>query len=152
MHDELLRLIDVDEETHRDAIRLWAILEPHLDRTLTAFHTKFDRLDRRGLAHNGNRDRLQDAQARHWHRLFTSQFDPDYVKGVRRIGIRHRDLALDPTWYVTGYVVLKHAFMEIIMESGLDPGDKGRMVTTLDKYVAVDMSLGISAYLAAIVD
>lgn len=152
MHDDLLRLIDIGEETRRDAIRLWAILEPHLDRTLTAFHAKIARLDRSGLVHDGNRDRLKDQQARHWRRLFTSQFDPDYVNGVRRLGIRHRDLDLDPIWYMTGYVVLKHAFLEIVMESGLDLGDKSRMVTTLDKYVAVDMSLGISVYLAAIVD
>lgn len=152
VHDDLLRLIDLDENTHRDAERLWAILEPDLEQVLTAFYRKVDAIDRGTLVHDGNRDRLKDRQAGHWHRLFTSRFDPAYMNGVRRIGIRHRDLALDPTWYVTSYMVLKHAFAKVVMAAEIEASEKDRLVTALDKYVAVDMSLGISAYLAAIVD
>ena len=47
---------------------------------------------------------------------------------------------------------MKIAFTEVITEAALPPIRKGRLIKTLDKYVAFDMALALSTYNAVVVD
>ena len=76
----------------------------------------------------------------------------NHFTGISRIGVRHRDIDLNPMWYVAGYTRLKLAFIEVILKSDLHVVTKGQFVKTLDKYIAIDMALALSAYDAVILD
>jgi hypothetical protein len=43
-------------------------------------------------------------------------------------------------------MVLKFEFMNIIVASDLPPTEKGHLLGALEKYVALDMALALSAY------
>ncbi|MFN6999079.1 MAG: protoglobin domain-containing protein, partial [Elioraea tepidiphila] len=87
----------------------WAIIQPSLDQVLSVFYDHLKRTPetaamleahaRRGL------DWLKGAQRKHWERLFAGTFDAAYVEGVRRVGIAHARIGLDPRWYLGGYAL-----------------------------------------------
>jgi hypothetical protein len=95
---------------------------------------------------------LKGKQKEQWAALFSGRFDTEYVNSVRRVGIRHRDISLNPMWYVAGYMTLKIAFTNVIAETALPPITKGRLIKTLDKFAAFDMALALSTYDAEVVD
>ena len=84
--------------------------------------------------------------------LFNSDFGRDYVQSVRRIGIQHRDIALNPSWYVAGYVKLKLELMQRIAALDVSPDKKICLMLTLEKYVAIDMALALTPYDSVILD
>ena len=43
--------------------------------------------------------RLVAAQSEHWGRLFSGKFDAAYVTSIRRIGLVHHKIGLEPRWY-----------------------------------------------------
>jgi hypothetical protein len=54
-------------------------------------------------------DRALDALATHWTNLFSGRFDDGYIASVRRIGLTHSRIGLDPRWFFGGYAgVLSH--------------------------------------------
>lgn len=96
--------------------------------------------------------RLKVRQKEHWAALFNGKFDADYINSVRKIGIKHRDIALNPMWYVAGYMTLKIAFTNVIVNTAIPPITKGRLIKTLDKFAAFDMAVALSAYDAVVLD
>ena len=97
-------------------------------------------------------ERLVPKQKTHWMALFNSDFGRDYVQSVRRIGIQHRDIALNPSWYVAGYVKLKLELMQRIAALDVSPDKKICLMLTLEKYVAIDMALALTPYDSVILD
>ena len=55
-------------------------------------------------------------------------------------------------WYVAGYMTLKISFTNVIAETALPPITKGRLIKSLDKFVAFDMALALSTYDAVVLD
>ena len=39
-----------------------------------------------------------EAQAKHWRNLFSGRFDESYVASVRKIGLTHSRIGLEPRW------------------------------------------------------
>jgi hypothetical protein len=97
-------------------------------------------------------ERLKGRQKEHWTSLFEGQFDAGYINSVRHVGIRHRDVALNRMWYVAGYITLKISFTNVIAKTALPPITKGRLIKSLDKFVAFDMALALSTYDAVVLD
>jgi len=97
-------------------------------------------------------ERLIVKQKSHWTALFDSDFGPDYVQGVWRIGIKHREIALDSSWYVVGYVKLKLELMRRIAALNTSPDRTVSLMMTLEKYVALDMALALQAYDSVVLD
>jgi methyl-accepting chemotaxis protein len=96
--------------------------------------------------------RLIPRQKAHWTALFNSDFNRDYVQSVRRIGIQHRDIALNPSWYVAGYAKLKLGIMQRIVALDVASERKICLLTTLEKYVALDMAIALATYDSVILD
>ena len=149
---EFLRFIDIDADTKRRGQEIWALLAPRADDLIQAFYAKVCASDISSHVTEAAIERLKVKQKQHWASLFSSQFDEEYANSVRRVGIKHRDIALGPTWYVAGYMALKIAFSETIADSPLPPINKSRLLKALDKFVALDMALALSTYDAAVVD
>jgi len=151
--ETLLQFLEFDDETKQLGKSLWNILAPRTEEILDIFY--------RRVQHVGIEPSLSDAaiaalkikQRAHWEALFCSDFNAEYIAGVRRIGIRHRDVGLDLGFYVAAYMALKIEFIDlVIVRSELPVLAKGRLIRTLYKYVALDMALALATYDAAILD
>ena len=97
-------------------------------------------------------ERLKVRQKQHWRSLFSSAFDEGYARIVSMIGIKHHEIGLDSKWYIAGYAIIKAAFAEKIMEAPLPMRAKSALIVTLEKYVAIDMALALSAYSSWLID
>lgn len=144
--DHLLAFLEVDSATVATAEILSDLLAPKMGDIIERF---YDHVMRHDISPDVTADTitaLKKKQKQHWLMLFNSRFDADYCASAQRIAIRHRDIALNPRWYVAGYVHLKLAYMDVIMDSDFGPLTKRDLVRTLERYVAVDMALALSTY------
>jgi methyl-accepting chemotaxis protein len=96
--------------------------------------------------------RLKLKQSEHWQALFSSKFDNQFFNRASLVGIKHREIDLDPKWYIAGYNKIKGQFVKLILDSQLSTSTKSDLVATLDKYVALDMALALSSYSSWLID
>lgn len=149
---KLLDFIEITAETRQHGVEIWRLLEPRADDILVTFYAKVHSFHVNPHVTESTIRPLIAKQKAHWAGLFGGQFDDDYANSVRRLGIRHREINLDLTWYILGYESLKLAFTEAIIDSALPPIKKGRMVKALGKFIALDVALALSPYEAALLD
>ena len=149
---ELLCFIEIDEETKGLGLEIWRLIEPHADGVIKDFYNKVKVFGISAYVTDAAIERLMAKQKQHWAALFGSRFDTDYANSARHVGIQHHDIALNPMWYVAGYMALKIALTRIIVDAELPAMRKGGLIKTLDKYVAFDMALAMSTYNAVVID
>lgn len=99
-------------------------------------------------------DRASKAQSEHWIKLFAARFDEDYVTSVRRVGLMHSRIGLEPRWYIGGYTfILGHLYGLATRHyvSRLNPAAAqartARLLQALNQAVMLDMDLAISIYI-----
>lgn len=95
-------------------------------------------------------------QMAHWERLFSGNFDDEYVQSVQKIGMVHSRIGLEPSRYIGGYlIVLGHlnAVISDITASRLNPTAARmkalKMMGAVNRAVMLDMDIAISTYLTA---
>lgn len=152
MIDRLLRFLEVDDATKASGVTLSKLLAPQLDGIIERFYSRVQEFDLNPHVNERSVASLKIKQKQHWIDLFNSQFDENYLRNTRRIAVRHRDVELNPMWYIAGYMRLKLAFIEVIIKSRLPVETKGQMIKTLDKYIAIDMALALGAYDTVVLD
>jgi methyl-accepting chemotaxis protein len=150
--DRLLEFLDVDAPTKRSGKLLSDLLGPQLDDIIDRFYTSVQQFDINPHVTDRAIGALKISQKQHWVELFNSQFDEGYLRNVRRIAVRHRDIDLDPMWYIAGYMRIKLAFIEVIIRSAFPVEVKGQLIKTLDKYIAIDMALALGTYDTVVLD
>jgi methyl-accepting chemotaxis protein len=99
-------------------------------------------------------DRASKAQGEHWLKLFSGRFDDDYAASVRRIGLMHSRIGLEPRWYIGGYsfilgqlyTVASHAFASRLKPSAAQE-KTAALMCALNQAVMLDMDLAISIYI-----
>ncbi len=136
------------------------IAEKHLPAILTGFYEHLStRPQLIGLFGTGERRtaaiaHAKDAQARHWMNLFSGNFDESYVASVRKIGLVHSRIGLEPRWYIGGYAfTMNHIYNAIVhaFSNRLNPSDAqakaARMMQAVNQAVMLDMDLAISIYI-----
>ena len=143
---KLLGFLNIDADSKAAAAKLAQLIEPHLDGIIGQFYRRVMAFEINPHVNNLTVAGLKIKQRAHWMALFHSKFDENFFNGILRIGARHRDIKLDPVWYVAGYTVLKIGFAETLVKSDQPAAMKGRMLKALDQYVAVDMALSLSSY------
>ncbi|MFA7276048.1 MAG: globin-coupled sensor protein [Pseudobdellovibrionaceae bacterium] len=99
-------------------------------------------------------DYARKAQQDHWMRLFNAKFDEEYAQSVRRIGLIHSRIGLEPTWYIGAYAfTLNHLYAHAAHQykSRFSPEvaqDKtAKLLRALNQCVMIDMDMAISIYL-----
>ena len=96
---------------------------------------------------------LETAQAKHWERLFSGQFDADYVASIRRIGMAHVRIGLEPRWYIAGYQFLLNELSGIVVRKNrFAPSRLARYIEALNKVVMLDLDYAISTYQTALIE
>jgi len=139
-------LLEVGAADRQNARAFWAIAEPHMGAAVGRFYEKLRRSEVGSYISDDVVERLMQRQIQHWARLFASRFDEDYVLSVQRVGMRHRDIGLGTAWFVAGYMALKMEFIEAVLKAEIAVVEKGRILKTVEKYVALDMSIALAAY------
>lgn len=98
--------------------------------------------------------RARNAQTAHWISLFSGRFDAAYVESVRRIGLTHSRIGLEPHWYLGGYAFVLKALYPVAAHahsSRLNPAAAqhrvGMLVGALNQAAMLDVSLAITVYL-----
>lgn len=99
-------------------------------------------------------DRASKAQGEHWLKLFSGRFDDDYAASVRRIGLMHSRIGLEPRWYIGGYsfilgrlyTVASHAFASRLKPAAAQE-KTAALMCALNQAVMLDMDLAISIYI-----
>ncbi|GAB6966740.1 globin-coupled sensor protein [Komagataeibacter kakiaceti JCM 25156] len=100
----------------------------------------------------------KDAQGVHWSNISNGNFNHDYAARVRKIGMVHARIGLEPRWYIGGYaIILDHLIKAAIKEhfpkrrlfpeGGLSAAAFGEALGSLTKAVMLDMDLAISVYI-----
>jgi hypothetical protein len=139
----LFEITDADKEA---AHLLWTILDPQIEGIVSRFYAKIRQSEIGFHISDGIVERLKKKQREHWTKLFSSRFDEDYSRSVHRIGIRHRDIELGSSWYVTGYMVFKMDIVNAILHADISMVQKGRLLRAAEKFIALDMMIALSAY------
>jgi methyl-accepting chemotaxis protein len=99
-------------------------------------------------------DHARSAQQTHWINLFSARFDDEYAQSVRKIGMIHSKIGLEPTWYIGAYAfTLNHLYQHAAQHyhSRLSPQRAqqkvGKLLRALNQCVMIDMDMAISIYL-----
>jgi methyl-accepting chemotaxis protein len=99
-------------------------------------------------------DHARSAQQEHWFKLFSAKFDDDYAQSVRRIGLIHSKIGLEPTWYIGAYAfTLNHLYQNATSQykSLFSPADAQKktamLMRALNQCVMIDMDMAITIYL-----
>ena len=144
------------EQASRDALSdFLPVLQARLPEVLQKFYVHLRQWpELTGMFKGEGMRRAEQAQAAHWGLLFSGRFDQDYVESVRRIGLMHSRIGLEPRFYIGGYsFILGHLF-DIACHaysSRLNPtaaqNRTATLLRALNQAVMIDMDMAISIYL-----
>lgn len=126
----------------------WPHVEPILPEILAGFYNHIVKVPAlKTILGNNSVDRLKNAQKTHWGRLFSGNFDADYVRGVRIIGLTHNRIGLTPSYYIGGYAfVLRHLSDLAVRTYRWKPKLLAEVLSAVETAVLLDMDLAISVY------
>ncbi len=150
---ERTRFLEIDSSTRAALAEFRPTLTAVLPGILRDFYGHLRAWPRLAAMFDGSAamDRAAAAQARHWERLFSGRFDADYMQSVRRVGLIHSHIGLEPRFYIGGYAfVLTRLFAAAshAHASRLNPAaaqDRtARLMRALTQAVMLDMDLAIS--------
>ncbi|MEZ5938849.1 MAG: globin-coupled sensor protein [Hyphomonadaceae bacterium] len=98
-------------------------------------------------------------QVEHWSIILRGDFGPDYVASVRRIGLTHNRIGLEPRWYIAGYnfivervvrLLAKHAYTRKgVKDPAQREAEAERLIGAFTRAAMLDMDFAISIYLEA---
>ncbi|WP_461653724.1 MULTISPECIES: protoglobin domain-containing protein [Methylorubrum] len=144
---ERLSFLEIDNQVSRDLVALWPLVEPALPEILSRFYDKLRLIPHLVTMLGNHQSRLVSAQSAHWKRLFSGQFDGEYVAGIRRIGLVHHKIGLEPRWYIGGYAFVMNALVSHLSKRHRFSGTAlGAKIEVLNKAIMLDMDFAISVY------
>jgi methyl-accepting chemotaxis protein len=161
MHDvydaeRRLAFLKIDDTTKRSLQRFRPVLEQALPDIIKAFYEHL-RTEPRLMAFfssDSSLARASDMQTKHWFNLFNGTFDRAYFESVRRIGLVHSRIGLEPRWYIGGYSFTVSRLYDVAVKScssRIRPARAQRelseLLRALNQVVMLDMDLAISIYL-----
>ncbi|MEZ5841523.1 MAG: globin-coupled sensor protein, partial [Hyphomicrobiales bacterium] len=144
---ERLAFARIDAGDAANLREVWKIIEPHLGDVIGHFYRHLMTVPHLSGLIGTQTERLKGAQRAHWERLFSGQFDAAYATGVQAIGQAHRNIGLEPSWYIAGYqFVLNEVTALLVQKFRFRPARLTSLVIALNKAVMLDLDLAISVY------
>jgi methyl-accepting chemotaxis protein len=152
---ERLAFIGIDDETRSALSEVLPIIKSHLPSILGEFYDMIRQWpDQARMFPQGGMDRAKNMQESHWVRLFSGHFDDDYVKSVRRIGLTHSRIGLEPRWFIGGYAFVQSRLSHIVSTmyaNRWNPAtaqkQTARMMRAVMQAIMLDTDLAITVYL-----
>jgi len=154
--NERLDFLRVNNDTRAALSEFMPTLRLELPVILSAFYKHLQQWRQLAGMFDGQvaMDRASKAQGEHWMKLFSGRFDDDYINSVRRIGLMHSRIGLDPRWYIGGYsFILSHLYTAAshAFASRFNPSRAqakvAALICALNQAVMLDMDLAISIYI-----
>lgn len=156
-----LSFFQIDEQTSSSLRDFLPIVEKGLPDILGKFYTHISDWPnlrekfgadparvRAAMAH------AREAQTGHWMKLFSGRFDENYVASVRRVGLVHSKIGLDPSWYIGGYSFTMNHIYGLIARAFTNrwkpevaQEKTAKMMRAVNQAIMLDMDLAISIYL-----
>ncbi len=137
----------IDTAASDDIRAAWLILDPHMEAIFAAFYSRWGQEPKLAALVRGHVDHLKKAQYDHWKRLFSARFDKDYFESVRRVGLAHVRIGLEPHWYIAGYNnVLQQVSVIMGRHARLSGAKAARMIAAVTKAAMLDMDIAVSVY------
>ena len=134
-----------------------SLLRKEVPRALDAFYVKVraEPETHRFFSSENHIQAASKAQEAHWDAIIEGRADADYVASVRRIGMVHARIGLEPRWYIGGYsIILAHLSRAIAQRprklfANRKEHDRitAEAIAELTQRVMLDMDLAISIYL-----
>ncbi|UEM19228.1 globin-coupled sensor protein [Skermanella mucosa] len=156
--DEVQRLsfLRIDQKT-RDTLKEFASeLEELLPPALDQFYRHIREYpELKSMFSSESRiEHARSAQLKHWLNLFSGRFDSEYFASVRRIGLTHSRIGLEPRWYIGGYAfTVNHLYDSATRKFSnrwrpeVARAKLSDLLSALNKAVMLDMDLAISIYI-----
>jgi len=142
-----MRFMRIDDETGEHLRDFWKVVEPALPDILEGFYRHLVKEPKLARMVGTDIPRLKAAQTAHWGRLFNGRFDHQYIEGVRRIGVIHNKIGLEPRWYIGGYnYVLSRLATLAVDHYRWRPRLLSSVLTAVNCAVMLDMDIAISVY------
>lgn len=146
-YQDRLSFLEIDEVTRRDIVSLWPVVENAIPGIMSSFYKKMFAIPHLAAMLGTQQERLVSVQTKHWTRLFSGRFDADYEQSIRRIGLVHHKIGLEPRWYIGGYAfVLNEIVRHLARRHRINGKALGRKIEALNKVVMLDMDYAISVY------
>ncbi|MFA5592451.1 MAG: globin-coupled sensor protein [Micavibrio sp.] len=152
-----LRFAEFTEEDRAALRSIAPLIEEHLPIILNDFYTHLRGWDEMRAMFNGEKgmSSARGAQLRHWKTICTAEFDTEYIASVRRVGLTHHRLNLEPSWYIGGYSFITTRLAAVLqglprkkgMFSSSASIDPERAMRAFLKAAFLDMNYAITVYL-----
>ena len=145
--DARLRFMRIDAQTSALLKEFWPTIEAALSGILEGFYRHVMSEPRLARMIGNDVPRLKAAQQSHWAKLFSGQFDSSYMQAIRRIGLTHNKIGLEPRWYIGGYnFVLAELTALAIQHHRWGRARLPALLHAINAAVMLDMDLAISVY------
>jgi hypothetical protein len=155
--EDRLRFLQIDEDGRAALREMRLEIETHLPDILEEFYEHVRRWPQVAQFFGGSAgmDAAKSKQIQHWLTIARGEFDSRYVDSVRRIGLAHAKLGLEPRWYIAGYAFIVVRLVSHVtrrVRSVAFRRDKSgvredRFSNALLRAVMLDMDFVISIYL-----
>jgi methyl-accepting chemotaxis protein len=143
-----LAFMSVSAETGALLSEFWPRAKSEMPRLMEGFYAHLRLVPELAAMVGQHRvERLVQAQSTHWDRLFSGRFDQEYIEGVRRIGLVHSKIGLEPRWYMGGYSYLMNELIKIAVQAyKRRPRMLASVLSAISSAVMTDMEIAISVY------
>lgn len=149
--DVRLSFLNIDATTRDHLPQAWEAISPHIDGILDRFYNHIMTIPTLAEKVGGNIPHLKAAQKAHWQGLFSGLFDDAYFERVRKIGMAHFRIGLEPRWYLATYnFIISELSATFDAHYGAEHQDTARTakIATV-KAIFLDMDMAISVYYEA---
>jgi len=148
-----LRFLGIDAGTREELRSVWRLIAPSLPDILARFYDHLRTVPAMAAMVGSQQPRLVSAQSAHWERLFSGRFDDDYLASIRRIGLVHNRIGLEPFWYIGGYsFVLNHLVAVLAGKHRFSGKALAGKIEAMNKAIMLDMGIALSIYQEALLD
>lgn len=152
--DDRLDFLGITQEDRQILREFKTDFEKIIDPLLESFYKKILSIPElaQKFPSNVSINRAKTAQREHWLRMFSAEFDDEYYKSSREIGLTHSRIGLDPRWYIGGYsLVLADLIQAVVTRSGFfgrrDIEREHKLRSAICRVVLLDTELALSVYL-----
>ncbi len=143
-----LRFARIDSETTATLRAFWPAVDRKMPEILERFYNHLFAVPQLAALIGDRRTSLKQAQRTHWERLFHNNFDEAYMQGIHRIGLAHKNIGLEPRWYMAAYQVILNDLTDLAFATyRLTPWRIAPVVRAVNQAVVLDMELAISSYM-----
>jgi methyl-accepting chemotaxis protein len=142
-----LRFLEIDDATRSELNAVWPLIKTALPSILGRFYEKMHAVPHLHGMLGNHQARLIAVQSTHWERLFSGTFDETYAASIRRIGLVHHKIGLEPRWYIGGYAFVLNAIVDHLgIHHRFSGKSLARKIKAVNKAVMLDMDYAISIY------